>query len=68
MILFRFRKNKLAVISVFFLIFIAIVILSAPLYIDYDKAITMNTAEAFQSPSWNIRLEPTSMAGTCLHE
>ena len=52
LILFRFRKNKLAVISVFFLIFIAIVILSAPLYIDYDKAITMNTAEAFQSPSW----------------
>ena len=38
LILFRFRKNKLAVISVFFLIFIAIVILSAPLYIDYDKA------------------------------
>lgn len=52
LILFRFRKNKLAVISVFFLIFIAIVILSAPLYIDYDKAITMNAAEAFQSPSW----------------
>ena len=52
MILFRFKKNKLAVISVFFLLFIAIVILSAPLYIDYDKAITMNTAEAFQSPSW----------------
>ena len=52
LILFRFRKNKLAVISVYFLIFIAIAILAAPLYMDYDKAIVMNVTEKFQSPSW----------------
>lgn len=52
LILFRFKKNKLAVISVYFLILIAIAILAAPLYIDYDKAIVMNVTEKFQSPSW----------------
>ena len=52
LILFRFKKNKLAVISVFFLIFIAIAILAGPLYISYDKAIFQNVAEKFQSPSW----------------
>lgn len=51
LILLRFRKNKLAVVSVFILAVIALAILTAPLYIDYDKAIVQDMSIRFQPPS-----------------
>ena len=48
---YRFRKNKLAVVSVFILAVIALAILTAPLYIDYDKAIVQDMSIRFQPPS-----------------
>ncbi|MBQ3210949.1 MAG: ABC transporter permease [Oscillospiraceae bacterium] len=52
LILIRFKKNKLAVVSVFCLAVIALIILTAPLYMDYEKAIIQNIGDRFQSPSW----------------
>ncbi|WP_143142944.1 ABC transporter permease [Clostridium sp. Marseille-P3244] len=52
LIIFRFKKNKLAVFSVFCLGLIALAILTAPLYIDYDKAIVQDISIRFQGPSW----------------
>lgn len=51
LILLRFRKNKLAVASIFILAAIALIILTAPLYMDYDKAIVQNMSIRFQPPS-----------------
>lgn len=51
LILLRFKKNKLAVASVFILAAIAIIILTAPLYMDYDKAILQDMSIRFQAPS-----------------
>lgn len=51
LILFRFKKNKLAVFSVSCLCFIALAIFAAPLYIDYNKAILQDVSIRFQGPS-----------------
>ncbi len=52
LILLRFKKNKLAVASIFILIVIALIILTAPLYLDYNKAIHQDVRIRFQPPSW----------------
>ena len=52
LIIFRFKKNKLAIFGFFFLVVLAILVLTAPLYIDYNKAIRQNISIQFQSPSW----------------
>ncbi|MEN6562101.1 MAG: ABC transporter permease [Christensenella sp.] len=52
LIIFRFKKNKLAVFSVYCLLVIAVAILAAPLYLDYDKAIVQDVVNRFQGPSW----------------
>lgn len=51
LILLRFKKNKLAVASIFILAIIAVIILTAPLYMDYEKAILQNMSIRFQPPS-----------------
>ncbi len=51
LILLRFKKNKLAVASIFILAAIALIILTAPLYMDYDKAIVQDMGNRFQPPS-----------------
>ena len=51
LIIFRFKKNKLACFAVICLGIIAISILAAPLYLDYSKAIRQNIPLRFQSPS-----------------
>jgi len=51
-IIFRFKKNKLAVFGFFFLAALALIVLTAPLYLDYSKAIRQNISQQFQSPSW----------------
>ena len=51
LILFRFRKNKLAMVGVFILLAMIIMILAAPLYIDYDRVSTMAILDKFQSPN-----------------
>lgn len=51
LIILRFRKNKLAVMSIFLLAVIALIILTAPLYMDYDKAIRQDMRIRFQPPS-----------------
>lgn len=51
LILLRFKKNKLAVASIFVLAIIALIILTAPLYMDYEKAILQDMSIRFQPPS-----------------
>ncbi len=51
LIIFRFKKNKLACFSVICLGLIALAILTAPLYMDYNKAIKQDISIRFQSPS-----------------
>lgn len=47
----RFRKNKLAMIGLVVIALMLVAVLSAPLYMDYDRAIKQSIMEAFQSPS-----------------
>ena len=51
LIIHRFRKNRMAVCGLFILLILSILVLAAPLYTDYSKAITLNIAERFQAPS-----------------
>jgi peptide/nickel transport system permease protein len=52
LIVLRFKKNKMAVFGVFFLAAIALIVLTAPLYLDYNSAIRQNIPAKFQRPSW----------------
>ena len=51
LILFRFRKNKLAMFGVALLAFITIIIAIAPLIVPYDSVIKINMTDRFQSPN-----------------
>ena len=51
LVLFRFRKNKLAIVGVGILAAMMLVILAASLYIDYARVTTMSILDKFQSPS-----------------
>jgi peptide/nickel transport system permease protein len=51
LILFRFKKNKLAIFGLVLLIIIAILVLAAPLYVSYDSAIKQDIPSKFQPPS-----------------
>ena len=50
LILFRFRKNKLAVFGLCFIILIMILCLAAPLYISYEEVYNQNMMSRFISP------------------
>jgi peptide/nickel transport system permease protein len=52
LIILRFKKNRLAVFGFFFLAALALIVLTAPLYLDYNKATRQNIPEQFQPPSW----------------
>ncbi len=51
LVMFRFRKNKLAMFGVVLLSIIVIAILLAPLISSYDAVVEMNMADRFQSPN-----------------
>lgn len=51
MIMFRFRKNKLAMAGVFVLALIMLIILTAPLYVPYSSVVKQNFSQRFQMPS-----------------
>ena len=51
LIALRFKKNKFAVFGLIILCIIAVIILTAPLYISYDAAIRQNISIKFQAPS-----------------
>ncbi|GHV63739.1 peptide ABC transporter permease [Spirochaetia bacterium] len=51
LIIFRFKKNKLACLGVVCLLLIALIVLTAPLYLSYDKAIKQDIPVKFQSPN-----------------
>lgn len=46
----RYARNKLAVVSLFIMLVLMTAILSAPLYISYDRVIAQNIANRFQLP------------------
>lgn len=50
LIVFRFKKNKLAVLGLFVLAGLIALVLCAPLYADYEKAIKQDIPNAFQGP------------------
>ena len=51
LVMFRFRKNKLAMFGVVLLAVIVVTILIAPLISSYDAVVQMNMADRFQSPN-----------------
>ncbi|WRS26288.1 ABC transporter permease [Oscillospiraceae bacterium MB08-C2-2] len=51
LVVFRFRKNKLAMLGLIMLVIMAILCLTAPLYIDYSKVYQQSMANRFISPS-----------------
>lgn len=51
LLIFRFKKNRLAMVALFFLIAASLLVLLAPLYIDYNWAIKQNIRNRFQSPN-----------------
>lgn len=53
LVLFRFRKNKLAMFGVFMLAVVMITVLLAPVISSYDAVVKMNMADRFQPPSAN---------------
>ena len=46
----RYKRNKLAMLGMIVLLVMLLAIITAPLYIDYDKAITQNISAAFTEP------------------
>lgn len=51
LVMFRFRKNKLAMFGVFLLAVIMITVLLAPVISSYDAVVKMNISDRFQSPN-----------------
>ena len=48
---FRFRKNKLAMVGMFLLLVMALICVTAPLYLDYnDDVVTQHVMEKFTKP------------------
>lgn len=47
----RYRKNKLAMVGLVIFAVLLIAIVSAPLYMDYSKAITQSIKDAYQAPN-----------------
>ena len=47
----RFKKNKLALFGMCLFIAMMIIVLAAPLYLDYEQVIEQNISERFQEPS-----------------
>jgi len=51
LIMFRFRKNKLAMVGVFMFLFVTIFILLAPLIRPYDLVVKQNISHKLQAPN-----------------
>jgi peptide/nickel transport system permease protein len=51
LIVFRFRKNKLAIVGLIVLLLLILMVFSAPLYTSYDNAVAQDISIRFQSPS-----------------
>lgn len=50
LIVMRYKRNKLAMAGMIVFIIMLAAVFSAPLYIDYSRAITQHIIDAFQSP------------------
>lgn len=50
MICHRYAKNRLAMIGLFILVFMAVLILAAPLYLDYSRVTTQQISQRFLPP------------------
>lgn len=50
LLLFRFRKNKLAVFGFFVIVFLLLLSFTAPLYMSWDRVVTQNLANRYISP------------------
>jgi peptide/nickel transport system permease protein len=50
LIIFRFKKNKLAILGLCILGVLLLIVLLAPFYADYENAIRQDIPNAFQSP------------------
>ncbi len=51
LIIYRFKKNKMAIAGLFILLIIAILVIAAPLYTDYSKGVIQNIPNRFKSPN-----------------
>ena len=51
LIVLRFKKNRAAVAALFIMATIILLVVAAPLYANYDDAVTQNIANRLQSPS-----------------
>ena len=59
----RYKRNKLAMLGMIVLIVMLLAIITAPLYIDYDKAITQNISAAFTEPGHDGYIFGTDQLG-----
>ncbi len=50
MVWFRFRKNRLAMVGLVMLLLMMAAILAAPLYVPYERVVTMDIVNKFTSP------------------
>jgi peptide/nickel transport system permease protein len=50
LIIFRFKKNKLAIVGLVVLLVLLLIVLTAPLYSDYQNAIKQDIPNRFQQP------------------
>lgn len=58
LIIYRFKKNKLAIVGLIVLGILILIVLTAPLFADYKNAIAQNVSQRFQPPN------PTHWFGT----
>ena len=59
----RYKRNKLAMLGMIVLLVMLLAIITAPLYIDYDKAITQNISAAFTEPGHDGYIFGTDQLG-----
>lgn len=51
LVLYRFRKNKLAMFGVFLLAFVCVIVLLAPVLSSYEAVSKMHVMDRFQAPN-----------------
>lgn len=66
LVLFRFRKNKLAMFGVFLLVLVFLAVLAAPVLSSYQNVTKMHISDRFTSPNALYIFGTDEFGVTCL--
>lgn len=66
LVMFRFRKNKLAMFGVFLLAFVFLAVLAAPILSSYENVTKLHISDRFTSPNPLYIFGTDEFAVTCL--